>query len=88
MAPKKLPSSGRSAPRAKDRLAAFAAQVEDTARGNVAPEEAALVRALYKKEVLRCSRLWSNFAQQVDRIGQQRPAIRLLLPSQELPPLP
>lgn len=90
MASKRSHSSGPSAPKGEDRLAAFLAQVEAAANGQMPMKAApALAAALNKREVMRCSQLWNKFAQQVEsRTEQQRPAFRVLLPSQDLPPLP
>ncbi len=88
MASKRSRSSGPSAP--KGRLAAFSAQVEAAANGQMPVTKApALAAALSKREGMRCSQLWSKFAQQVDGgTEQKRPAFRVLLPSEDLPPLP
>lgn len=90
MASKRSHSSGLSAPKGEGRLAAFLAQVEAAANGQVALTAApALAAALNKREVMRCSQLWNKFVQQVESgTEQKRPACRVLLPSQDLPPLP
>ena len=95
MASRKSPSSGRSAPKAKGRLAAFCAYVDalanDKAVANdkAAASDAALVRALNKRDVMRCSALWKTFAQQVgDSSDHRPPPVRVLPPSQALAPLP
>ena len=89
MACKKSPSNGRSAPKGKGRLAAFSAQVEAVVNGQTPASDVALVRALNKRDVMQCSQLWKTFAQQVESgTEQQRPAFRVLPPSQDLPPLP
>ena len=92
MAFRKSPSNGQSAPKGKGRLAAFSAQVEAVASGQTPTANvtlAALVLALNKRDVMRCSQLWKTFAQQVESATeQQRPAFRVLPPSQDLPPLP
>ena len=89
MAFKNSPSSGQLAPKGKGRLAAFSAQVEAVASGQTPTTDVALVRALSKRDVMRCSQLWKTFAQQVESATeQQRPAFRVLPPSQDLPPLP
>lgn len=91
MAFKKSPSGARSAPRDRARLATFAAHVEAVASGQAAVDGAPapiLVSALNRREVMRCSQLWNKFAQQVDGTAEQeRPAFRVLPPSQDLPPL-
>lgn len=89
MAFKKSPSNVRSAPKGKGRLAAFSAQVEAVASGQMPATDVTLVRALNKRDVMRCSQLWKTFAQQVESATeQQRPAFRVLPQSQDLPPLP
>jgi hypothetical protein len=92
MASRKSPSSGRSAPKADHRLAAFSAYVEAVANGETPATDAvlpALELALNKRDVMRCSTLWKTFSQQVDAAtGHQRPPVRVLPPSQALPPLP
>ena len=89
MASRKSPSSGRSAPKAKGRLAAFCANVDAVANDKAAASDAALVRALNKRDVMRCSALWRTFAQQVGGSTDHRPPpIRVLPPSQALAPLP
>lgn len=89
MASRKSPSNARSAPKAKQRLAAFSAYVEAVAKGDTPASDAALVRALNKPSVMRCSALWKTFVQQVATPTEhQRPAIRVLPPWQALPPLP
>ena len=89
MASRKSPSNARSAPKAKRRLAAFSAYVEAVATGDTPASDAALVRALTKPGVMRCSALWKTFAQQVATATEhQRAAIRVLPPWQALPPLP
>lgn len=89
MASRKSPSSGRSAPKAKGRLAAFCAYVDAVANDKAAASDAALVRALNKRDVMRCSALWRTFAQQVGGSTDHRtPPVRVLPPSQALAPLP
>jgi len=92
MAFKKSPSSVRSAPKAKGRLAAFSAQVEALAGGGMSTADAAstaLVLALNKRNVIRSSELWNIFTQQVASTTEQKlPPFRVLPPSQDLPPLP
>lgn len=89
MAFKKSPSNGQSAPRVKGKLAAFSAHVEAVASGQTPTADVALVRALNKRDVMRCSQLWKTFSQQVDSATEhQRPAFRVLPSSQDLPPLP
>ena len=89
MAFKKSPSNVRSAPKDKGRLAAFSAQVEAVASGQSPATDATLVRAMNKRDVMRCSQLWKTFAQQVESATeQQRPAFRVSPQSQDLPPLP
>ncbi len=86
---RKSHSEGLSAPKGKGKLAAFSALVEEVERGRQPPVEMALVRALHRTEVMRCSRLWSAFSEQLGSTNdRQRPTSRLLLPSQDLPPLP
>lgn len=88
---RKSRSNGQSAPRAEQRLAAFAAYVEAVARGETPATDAVLPvleSALNKRSVTQCSIHWKNFAQQVAGADHQRAAIRVLPPSQALPPLP
>lgn len=89
MASRKSPSSGRSAPKDKHRLAAFSAYVETLANGETPATDMALVRALNKRNVMQCSTLWNIFCQQVSgATDRQRSSVRVLPPSQALPPLP
>jgi len=89
MAFRKSPSSARSAPKAKQRLAAFSAYVEALASGDTPANDALLARGLKKPSVARCSAAWKTFAQQVaSTTDRQRPAVRVLPPWQSLPPLP
>ena len=92
MAIKSSLSSARSAPKGRGRLALFAARVEAAANGETLRDNAnlsKLVLALDKREVMRCSQLWNTFAQQAGgATEQERPALRVLPPSQDLPPLP
>lgn len=86
---KKSPSSGRLAPKADQRLAAFSAYVDAVASGDMPAADMTLVRALEKRNVLRCSIPWKIFCQQVSGASdRQRPPVRVLPPSQALPPLP
>lgn len=88
---KKSPSGARSAPKAKEKLATFAAQVAAAASGHSAADGTPapiLVSALNRRDVMRCSQLWNKFAQQVGSATEQKqPAFRVLPPSQDLPPL-
>jgi hypothetical protein len=92
MAFRKSPSSGRSAPKANQRLAAFSAYVDAVADGEASATEGgqpALELALNKRDVMRCSTLWKTFSQQVGAAtDHRRPAVRVVPPSQALPPLP
>ncbi|WP_420475198.1 hypothetical protein [Noviherbaspirillum sp. ST9] len=89
MASRKSPLSGRSAPKAKPRLAAFSAYVETLANGETPATDMALVRALNKRNVMQCSTLWKIFCQQVSgATDRQQSSARVLPPSQALPPLP
>ena len=89
MASRKSPSSARSAPKVKGRLAAFCVYVDAVANDNAAASDAAVVRALNKRDVMRCSALWKQFAQQVGGSTDHRPPpVRVLPPSQALAPLP
>lgn len=89
MASRKSLSSGRSAPKAKPRLAAFSAYVDAVENGDTPATDMALVRALNKRNVTRCSTLWKIFCQQVSgTTDRQQLSARVLPPSQALPPLP
>lgn len=89
MGSRRSPSSGRSAPKANSRLAAFSAFVDAVANGDTTTTDAALLRALNKRDVMRCSTLWKTFAHQVSAATErQRPSARVLPPSRALPPLP
>ncbi len=92
MASRKLPSNGRSAPKVNHRLATFSAYVDAVANGETPASDTALPvleSALNKRDVMRCSALWKTFSQQVDAAtDHQRPPVRVLPPSQALPPLP
>ncbi len=88
MARRKSSLNAPSAPKGS-RLAAFAAHVEAVASGQIAERDAALAGALNKRNVVKCSQLWKTFAQQVANANErQTPASRVLLPAQQLPPLP
>lgn len=77
------------APRGKGRLAAFSAYVENAAHGLAPATDAALARALDKRGVTRCAMAWNRFSQQVAAAADnRRPAVRVTLPSDMLPPLP
>lgn len=89
MASRKSPSSARSAPKDKYRLAAFSAYVETLANGETPAADMALVHALNKRNVMQCSTLWKIFCQQLSgATDRQRPSARVLPPSQALPPIP
>ena len=89
MASRKSPSSAPSAPKAKQRLAAFSAYVEALASGDTPAKDARLARGLKKPSVMRCSAAWKTFAQQVaSATDHQRLAARVLPLWQALPPLP
>lgn len=86
---RKSRSNAPSAPKAKRRLAAFAAYVEALANGQTPASDAALARALKKPGVVRSSKAWTTFAQQITQgSAQHGGAPRVLPPWQVLPPLP
>jgi hypothetical protein len=72
----------------RGRFAAFKAHVAASANGGLKAENAALVRALQKKEVKRCSKAWDTFVHECsNQRRQQRPVLRQLPPSEALPPV-
>lgn len=88
MARRKSPLNAPSAPKGS-RLAAFAAHVEAVASGRMPGQDAALVGAMNKRNVMTCAQLWKTFTQQVASPGgREPPACRVLLPAERLPPLP
>ena len=71
---------------AHSRLAAFKAQVEALVGGEDKTGNAALTRALQKKEIRRCAKAWDTFTRNCDA-DQQRPAMRQIPPPESLPPV-
>lgn len=71
---------------AHQRLAAFKAAVAALASGNVESGNAALVRALQKKEIRRCAKAWDTFTRNCDA-NQQHPTMRQIPPPESLPPV-
>ncbi len=70
------------------RLAAFKARVDALAQGRSAASDAALLRAMDKKEIRRCSKAWEVFARECSAEAPRRPPpLRQMLPSQCLPPV-
>jgi hypothetical protein len=70
------------------RLSAFKARVEALAQGEIGSSNAALVRALNKKEVRRCSKAWDAFTRNCAEPPLRGSAVlRQLPPSACLPPV-
>lgn len=66
----------------------FKAHVAGSAEGKLKAENDALVRALQRKEVKRCSKAWDTFISECSvQRHRQRPALRHLPPAEALPPV-
>jgi hypothetical protein len=70
------------------RLAAFKQHVEQLACGNIKDVNAALGRAMQKKEVKQCSKAWDTFSRNCNAENQkQQTALRHIPPAESLPPV-